>query len=147
MIFTVATLLFIFTFFTNVHEISPLYTATRYIEFGSFFQRLESLFLLIWILIFACYMSIVCKFSVNIFQKLTAISNTKPLVIIFCLLIFAIALLPKNLAVTQFFESNIYKYLVLFIVLFFGLSILIFANIIKKKQKLKINLNEKNLSI
>lgn len=147
LIFTVATLLFIFTFFTNVHEISPLYTATRYIEFGSFFQRLESLFLLIWILIFACYMSIVCKFSVNIFQKLTAISNTKPLVIIFCLLIFAIALLPKNLAVTQFFESNIYKYLVLFIVLFFGLSILIFANIIKKKQKLKINLNEKNLSI
>lgn len=147
LIFTVATLLFIFTFFTNVSEISPLYTATRYIEFGSFFQRLESLFLLIWILIFACYISIVCKFSVSILKKLTNISDTKPLINIFCLLIFTIALIPKNLAVTQFFESSIYKYLVLIIVLLLGIGILIFANIIKYRQRLKVNVTEKRLNV
>ena len=105
------------------------------------------MFLLIWILIFACYISIVCKFSVNILKKLTNISDTKPLINIFCLLIFTIALIPKNLAVTQFFESSIYKYLVLIIVLLLGIGILIFANIIKYKQRLKVNVTEKRLNV
>lgn len=134
LIFTIATLLFIFTFFTNVSEISPLYTATRYIEFGTFFQRLESVFLLIWILVFACYLSIVCKFSMNIFQKITGISNQKPLIDIFGLLILAISLIPKNLAVSQSFESKVYPYLMIGIVLVLGIVILLFANIVKKKQ-------------
>lgn len=145
LIFVVSVLLFIFTFFTDVSEISPLYTATRYIEFGSFFQRLESLFLLIWILIFACYLSIVCKFSMHIFQKITNISNSKPLIDIFALLILAIALIPKNLAITQTFETKIYPYLVIGIVLFLGLCILIFANLAKKRQVHNIKFQNKKV--
>ena len=140
LIFTIATLLFIFTFFTNVSEISPLYTATRYIEFGSFFQRLESVFLLIWILVFACYLSIVLKFSIGIFQKVTGITNKKALIDVFGLLILGIALIPKNLAISQSFESKIYPYLMIAIVLFLGIGILIFANLAKKIK----NQNAKN---
>ena len=69
-----------------------------------------------------------------IFQKITNISNSKPLIDIFALLILAIALIPKNLAITQTFEIKIYPYLVIGIVLFLGLGILIFANLAKKKQ-------------
>ena len=141
LVFTIATLLFIFTFFTNVSEISPLYTATRYIEFGSFFQRLESVFLLIWILVFACYLSIVCKFSISIFQKITGITNKKPLIDIFGILILSIALIPKNIAVSQSFENKIYPYLMIGIVLILGLGILIFANMAKKKQIHNSNTN------
>lgn len=141
LIFTVATLLFIFTFFTNVSEISPLYTATRYIEFGSFFQRLESVFLLIWILVFACYLSIVIKFSIGIFQKITGITNKKPLIDIFGLLVLSIALIPKNLAISQSFEAKVYPYLMIAIVLVLGIGILIFANLAKKKQIHNVNGN------
>ena len=141
LVFTIATLLFIFTFFTNVSEISPLYTATRYIEFGSFFQRLESVFLLIWILVFACYLSIVCKFSISIFQKITGITNKKPLIDIFGLLILSIALIPKNIAISQSFENKIYPYLMISIVLILGLGILVFANMAKKKQIHNSNTN------
>ena len=141
LVFTIATLLFIFTFFTNVSEISPLYTATRYIEFGSFFQRLESIFLLIWILVFACYLSIVLKFSMNIFQKITGITNNKPLVDIFGLLILGISLIPKNLAISQSFEKNIYPYLMIAIILILGIGILIFANFAKIKQIHNVNTN------
>ena len=141
LIFTIATLLFIFTFFTDVSEISPLYTATRYIEFGTFFQRLESIFLLVWILVFACYLSIVCRFSINIFQKITNITNNKALIDIFAILILAIAILPKNLAISQSFETKIYPKLVIGIVLALGLGILIFANIAKKKEINNENLN------
>ena len=137
----VSTILFMFPSFISANEISPLYNATRYIEFGSFFQRLESIFLLFWILAFACYLSIVTKFSMNIFKKITSISTKKPLIDIFGLLIFAIALLPENFAISSNYESYIYPYLVLFIVFLLGISILSLAtwkkyrnNIYNKKE-------------
>lgn len=135
LILCVSTLLFMFSFFINTNEITPLYNATRYIEFGSFFQRLESIFLLIWILAFACYLSITSKFAMSIFKKLTNIETKKPLIDIFGLLILGIALIPKNYAISENFETKIYPYLVLGIVFFIGISILILANLLKKKQK------------
>ena len=135
LILCVATLLFMFSFFIDTNEITPLYNATRYIEFGSFFQRLESVFLLIWILAFACYLSIVIKFSMSIFKKLTNIETKKPLVDIFGLLILAITLLPKNYAISENFELKIYPCLVIGIVFFLGGSILLLANLVKNKQK------------
>lgn len=143
--FTIAVLLFIFTFFVDVSEISPLYTATRYIEFGTFFQRLESIFLLIWILVFECYLSIVCKFSMNIFQKITGISNKKALLDVFLLLIFSISLIPKNLAISQSFESKVYPYLMIGVVLVLGIGILVFANIAKRKH-FQSNINRKEFT-
>ena len=134
LIFTVATLLFIFSFFLNISEISPLYNATRYIEFGSFFQRLESVFLLIWILVFTCYLSISLKMATYIFQKLTNLNDSKTLVPILGLLTFGIAIIPNNLAISQFFENNIYPSLMIGIVLFLSLGILILANFYKKRS-------------
>lgn len=135
LILCVSTLLFMFSFVIDANEISPLYNATRYVELGTFFQRLESAFLLLWILAFACYLSIVCKFSMNIFEKITNIENKKALVDVFGLLILAIALLPKNLAVSQYFESSVYKYLFIGLVLALGLGILIVANIAERRKK------------
>lgn len=131
----VATLLFMFSFFINTNEITPLYNATRYIEFGSFFQRLESIFLLIWILAFSCYLSITSKFAMSIFKKLTNIETKKPLIDIFGILILAITLVPKNYAISDKFETEIYPCLVLGITFCLGISILILANIMKRKQK------------
>lgn len=135
LILCVSTLLFMFSFFIDTNEITPLYNATRYIEFGSFFQRLESVFLLIWILAFACYLSIVSKFSMNIFKKLTNLETKKPLIDIFGILIFGISLIPKNYAISDKFETEVYPYLVLGITFFLGISILILANLLKKKHK------------
>lgn len=135
LILCVSTLLFMFSFFIEANEITPLYNATRYIEFGSFFQRLESVFLLIWILAFACYLSIATKFSMRIFQKITKIENKKELIDIFGLLIFGIAILPKNYAISEKFETEIYPYLVLGIVFAFSLIILVIANLKKRKKQ------------
>lgn len=135
LILCVSTILFMFSFFIDTNEISPLYSAARYIDFGTFFQRLESVFLLIWMIAVCCYLSIVLKFSMTIFKKMTNIQNKKPLITIFGLLILAIALIPKNLAISEFFETKIYPYLVLGIVLIIGFSILILATIKLKKSK------------
>ena len=130
----IATLLFMFSIFVNTDEIMPLFTASRYIEFGSFFQRFESIFLLIWTISFCCYLSISCKFSTYIFKKMFNIKDSSQLILIFVTLIFAIALLPKNYAISEFFESHIYRYLSIFIILL-GLAILILSNFKNKKIK------------
>lgn len=139
LILCVSTLLFMFSFFINTNEITPLYNATRYIEFGSFFQRLESIFLLIWILAFACYISITSKFAMGIFKKLTNIESKKPLIDIFGLLMLGISLIPKNYAISDKFETEIYPHLVFGITFALGICILLLANFMKRKQKLIAN--------
>lgn len=134
LILCVSILLFIFPAFNNINEIMPLYSAARYISFGTFLQRLESFFVLIWIISFLSFLCISSKFAVNIFKKLTNIKDSKPIINIFGLLVLGISLLPKNLAISIFFESKIYVYLTLAIVFILGITILILANIKKKTE-------------
>lgn len=144
LILTILSILFVFAFFMQVHEISPLYNATRYIEFGAFFQRFESIFLLIWIILFSCYLSIMLKFATYILQKITFINDTSPLIPVLGLLIFGIALLPKNLAISLYYETQIYPYLMIFLNVILSPGILIFANLLKiRKEKF----NNKNVEI
>lgn len=139
LIICTATLLFMFSFFSNVDEILPLYTAASYIEFGTFFQRLDSLFLLIWILEICCYLTIVSQFSSLIFKKMANLKYQKPFTFIFPILIFAIALLPKTVAISRFLGDTLYRYVALFVVFGVGLFILILANFKKNKEVKKEN--------
>lgn len=129
----VATLLFMFSFFITTDEIMPLFSAARYIEFGSFFQRFESVFLLIWIISFCCFLSITCKFSTHIFNKMFNLSDMKTMSTIFIVLIFALSLLPENYATANFLETNIYRYLRIAVGFILGMTILILANLKKWK--------------
>ena len=136
----VSIILFMFASLMYTNQIMPLYSAARYIEFGTFFQRLESIFLLIWILQMICYLTILTKFSISIFKKITNIKNEKPIILIFSLLIFSVSLLPQNYAVSKYIEDYICKYMVLIISIFLSLSILIIAYL-KKKKKKELNIN------
>ena len=131
-----------FVFFQNINEIMPLYSASSYIEFGTFFQRLDSLFLMIWTLSFVCYLSIVSKFCIYIFKKVTNIKEIKPIVFPITLIMITIALIPKNYAMSKFYETKIYPYLVIGLVYFLSLFILLLAYL-KKRKKVGV-LNEKD---
>ena len=73
----VAVILFMFSFLMSENEILTLFSASRYIEIGTFFVRLESVFLLIWLEIFACYFSIVAKASSFILKKISNVRDSK----------------------------------------------------------------------
>jgi len=134
LILCVSIILFIFPSFFTTNEIMPLYSAARYISFGNFLQRLESIFMLVWILAFISYLTIACKFAVSIFQKLTNIKNTKEIINIFGLLIIAISMFPKNLSISTFLETKIYSYFSIAITFILGITILILANFKKRKS-------------
>ena len=131
----VSIILFMFISLMYTNQIMPLYSAARYIEFGNFFQRLESIFLLIWILQMICYLTIIAKISLSIFKKITNIRDEKPLIFVFGLLIFAISLLPKNYAISKFIEDYIYQYMVIIVSIFLGIALLGLAYLKKRKKK------------
>ena len=131
----VATLLFMFSVYISTDEIMPLFSVSRYIEFGNFFQRFESLFLLIWTIAFCCYLSISFKFSTYIFTKMFKLADSSQLIYVFSVLTYGIALLPKNYSVSSFFEINIYRYISISIIVL-GLLILLLANFKKKNSNI-----------
>lgn len=134
LILAVSIILFMFNYFIATDEIIPLYTAATHIEFGTFFQRLESIFLLIWMIAFACYLSIVSKFSIHIFKKISNIKNIKPIIYPICLCMLAVSLIPKNYAISKFYETDIFPYFALGLVFIVSFLILLFANFKKRKK-------------
>lgn len=122
----------LFSFLRNSEEIMALYLASRYIEFGRFFQRLDAVFLLIWTIGVISYLCIITALSMNIFKKISNITNSKALVYCFAGIIYIISLIPKNISQTNYVEINIFKYIVFILIFGYSLFVLIFANIRKR---------------
>jgi len=135
LILTVCTISFMFSFFMSEDEILPLYAAARYIQIGTFFVRLESIFLLIWIVLFACYLSIAAKFSMLVFKKITNIKDIKVIAYPIAILMLAISLIPKTYASVKQYEANIYPYISLMFNYVFCILLLMFASMKKRKEK------------
>lgn len=112
-----------------------LYSLTRNLEYGRFIQRVDAIFILIWLLSTLSYVSIALFFCINIFKKLTNISSSKYLNYSIHLLVLALLLIPVNYTNYNNKIGSIIK--ILATVLIFGISllILIFANVkLKVKQ-------------
>ncbi|MBQ2835250.1 MAG: GerAB/ArcD/ProY family transporter [Clostridia bacterium] len=132
LLISVAIILFMFNGFVETDELLPLYSAVKYIEFGSFFQKLDSTFVLIWILAFVSYLSIALKFSSNILKKLTNIENESIFTYLLGIALFFLAIWQKNYAVSIFLADTVYKYA--FFTLVIGISLLVlFSATIKQK--------------
>ena len=142
MLMSVTTLLLLFPLLTSSEEILPLYLAARFIEFGRFFQRLDAVFVFTWIISMACYLSLALYFATNIFKKITNIQYSKWVIGLIASICFGIALIPQDLKQISFLENNVYKFIILILVIGVGLGILIFANIknliLQKKKGLSV---------
>lgn len=131
LLLSVAIIIFMFSGFVETDELMPLYSATKYIEFGSFFRKPDSIYLLIWILSFMSYLGITLKFSNRILRKITHIQNEILLNILIAIGIFIVSLLPKNRALSTFLSNTAYKYSFFILVIGISFSILFLANVKK----------------
>lgn len=123
-------------------ESFSLYLLTRNLEYGRFIQRIDAVFILIWIISTLSYISIAIYFCIYIFKKLTKICDTSTINYTINLLILTILLLPSNFADLNNFIGNTLK--VNSLILIFGVSplILILANL-----KLKLINKKENVAI
>lgn len=130
-----ATVLFMYHTTLSNSELFPLYIAVRYIEFGSFIQRMDSTFLLISTLVFISYLALNTTICTNIFKKISNLSDNKPIIYPYLLYIFSISISIKNNPNLEFLENFVFKILFFAIPICISFSILVFANLKKSFSK------------
>lgn len=132
-ILATSSMLLAFSFSTNIEKISPLYTLLSNNEFGKYFQHPESLFVFTWILSFMSYANVSCMLLLRILKKLTNVKNGKPFIFPICIIIIALALLPRNMIQAREFGNYLSKFFATPITFIVFPLILIFANLKYKK--------------
>lgn len=131
LILTVAVIFLLFDIEVSNTLLMPLYSAARYIEFGSFFQRLDSVFILTWIISFVSYLSITMNMCCTILQKVTPIKSSKVFILLISFIILIVTFFSPTHGVSTFFTETVYKY-AFFIMLGLSIIILLTAFIFKK---------------
>ena len=131
---SVTSLILIFPFATGGEGILSIYMITRSIQFGTFFQRIDAFFILIWVLTFFSYLSVVFAFILRITNKNLRMQKSNIPTFIIGLGVFIVTLIPQNIAQIRFAENVIYKYACLIIV--FGMSfVILLLGYFKKNKK------------
>lgn len=132
LLLSVTCLLLSLSFTMNSDESFSLYVLTRNLDYGRFIQRVDAVFILIWIIAIVSYINIPISLCIYIFKKLTNISDTNSINYSINLLILAISIIPIEYAIFATFVARSVQYS--FLILFFAISIpiLIIANL---KQK------------
>ncbi len=133
--FITATIILMFNKNVTSGQLFPLYIAVRYIEFGTFFQRLDSAFLLIMNIAICSFLGIYSNLCLGIIKEITNISDIKPVSFCFVLLLYASTIFLDANFELEFMQNTFFKTLY-FSIISLGLLILILANI---KKKLKTN--------
>jgi len=113
----------------------PIYQLSRLIEYGRFFQRIESIFVLVWSMTALIYLSAGLFFSAYIYKKTFKLEYHRPLIIPFGIIIFTLSLIPKSLMETMFIDNSIIRKYAWTVTFGLTLVLLILASIkIKVKE-------------
>ena len=143
LLLSVACLLLSLSFTMHSDESFSLYVLTRNLVYGRFIQRVDAIFILVWIIAILSYINIPISLCIYIFKKLTNISDTNSFNYSINLLILALCIIPVEYAIfIKVLAPIVQNY---FFVLFFAVSlpILILANlkliIVKKIRKENID--------
>ena len=136
LILGVIALLFLFPSITEISNTLSIYILARRVNFGDFIQRIDAIFILIWIISIFSYLAIVMHFILNTFKKITNTKHKSPMVFCFSAFLFVISMIPSNVSNIRFFENKFYRYASIIFV-FFICSVILITAYIKKKRELR----------
>lgn len=134
-IFAGGTALYImaFGYFQGSENIAGIFELARGIYFNRFFQRIESLFLFMWVISSIISISGAFYIGISSFCKTFKINNHHPLLLPFAILVFIVTMQPMNLAEVIEVNLKITRQYSLFVFYFVPLITLLIAAILGKK--------------
>ncbi len=110
-------------------DIFPLYLSVRYIEFGTFFQRLDAVFLFLCAIGFISVLCFNTFILTNIVKDITGISDDKPLILPCLFTIFDMSLIVRKTSTLDFLENTVAKIIYIITAFVVPFVILIIANV------------------
>lgn len=138
LLFVMANIIFLFSNTLSNSELFPTYLSVRYIEFGTFFQRLDAVFLFLCTLGFIGTLCINSYAAIDVLKNITNVSDSMPIVFPYLLIIFGCSLFIKENTLLNFLEYNVSK--ISFWILGIALPLVItLSAIVKRKLILQKN--------
>lgn len=132
---TVISLLMSFPFASVTDDLLSIYLLSRLVSFGTFLERVDVIYVFLWILSSFSYLSILFYFLTSTFQKLTQIKNRNGILYSLATITLGTTILMKDIADLRFAHRTIsmFYFLGLFAILFITLLLAYF----KKRRKEK----------
>lgn len=137
LLLSVLSLLMAFPAITKTDETLSVYLLTRLIELGNFLERLDAMFIFIWIIAHISFLSLTFFYILKIFQKITKIEDSRTLTYSLGLIILGSCLIFKDIAQLKFIARYYLKYSTLILIFVICFGILIWGNIKYKKKSYK----------
>ncbi|HEX3031731.1 MAG TPA: GerAB/ArcD/ProY family transporter [Bacillota bacterium] len=75
----------------------PIYQLARCINFGMFFQRIESVFLFSWVISALLYLSVILYFACYVVKRCFRLQYVRPLLVPVVIILFSLGFIPPNL--------------------------------------------------
>lgn len=125
----------VFPYPVSTEKFLPIYELARLINYGRFFQRIESVFVFIWAASALLFLSGGFYLILNIFKKTFKLDYYHPLIFPFAAIIFTMSLLPPNLMTAVSLESTYIRNYAWLFILILPILLLIMANIKKGRSK------------
>lgn len=135
LLLTIVPMLTLFNSSSDSEPINSLFLLSRQIELGRFLQRIDAIFIFLWIFAIFAYLSFILFMINRIIKKILPVSNEKMLSYSTCSLLFGLSLIPIDISHIHFIEDTLYRYLIIGFAFVLGIIILILANFKKMRQK------------
>jgi len=131
---SIVSLLMTYPFITETDETLSLYLLTRLITFGAFFERVDAIFIFLWILALLSFLSFNVFLIISTIKKLFNLKNSSELSYSISAILLGLALSFTNIASVKVFNREFYRYYTCILVFIVSFMIIIFAYIKKRKQ-------------
>lgn len=125
--FIVGTIILMFNKNVTSGQLFPLYISVRYIEFGTFFQRLDSAFLLILNIAICSFLGIYGNLCLDILKEITGITDARPISYPFVLLLYASTVYIDSYFELELMQNTVFK-IIFFITISLGILVLLLSN-------------------
>lgn len=131
---TVLALTMTFAYSFQADESLSLFIISRFASLGRFFQRIDALFFLVWILATLSFLSLNIYLITSLIKKSFNLADSKELIFSFSTILVGLCLAFKNIAAVGNFLRGFCKYYTVILVFGISLIIIVSANFKKKRS-------------
>ena len=119
----------VYSYPTSLESFLPVFQLARLINYGRFFQRLESVFVISFAIAAMQYLGVILFFAVHVFKKTFKLEYHRPLILPFAVILFGLAFLPSNLMTAINLETKTYRTFAWGITFILPISLLLLARL------------------
>lgn len=143
---SIISLLGLFGHLITMEDMFSVLLISKIINLGTVFERVDTIFLLVWIFSILVHLSFILYFALYNYKTATNISNQNGMIYTVTGLIFALSLLPKNIVELNYLQNNMLKAIVIAFLFVLPFILFVLANL-KYKRKNKVVKREVDFDI